>query len=207
LIDKANFVDASGEPLPIDNQFLPMTPGTIRTYEGGDEVIVVTVTYDTVNILDVPCRVVRDTVTEDGELVEDTWDWFAQDVDGNVWYFGELSMEYEDGELVSLEGSWKAGEDGAKPGIVMLAFPEISDLMYRQEFLLGEAEDMAVVVETNQNVEIDYDEYFGVLVTEEWTPIEPDVQENKYYAPGDGLILEVNLEDGERVELVNKSSF
>lgn len=206
-IDKARFVDSSGDPLPIDNPFLPMTPGTIRTYEGGDEVIVVTVTYDTVEILDVPCRVVRDTVTEDGELVEDTWDWFAQDVDGNVWYFGELSMEYEDGELVSLEGSWKAGEDGAQPGIVMLAYPEIADKMYRQEFLLGEAEDMAVVVDTNQNVEIDYGSYSDVLVTEEWTPIEPDVLENKYYAPGEGLILEVNLEDGERVELVNKTFF
>jgi len=209
LIDKANFVDSSGEPLPIDNLFLPLIPGTIMTYEGGDETIVVTVTYDTVEILEVPCTVVRDTVTdmENGELVEDTWDWFAQDVDGNVWYFGELSMEYEDGELVSLEGSWKAGEDGAKPGIVMLAHPEIADKMYRQEFLLGEAEDMAVVVDTGQNVDIDYGQYSDVLVTEEWTPVEPDVQENKYYAPDDGLILEVNLENGESVELIDISFF
>lgn len=209
LIDKANFVDSLGDPLPIDNLFLPLIPGTIMTYEGGDETIVVTVTYDTVEILEVPCTVVRDTVTdtENGELVEDTWDWFAQDVDGNVWYFGELSMEYEDGELVSLEGSWKAGEDGAKPGIVMLAHPEIADKMYRQEFLLGEAEDMAVVVDTGQNVDIDYGQYSDVLVTEEWTPVEPDVQENKYYAPDDGLILEVNLENGERVELIDISFF
>jgi hypothetical protein len=207
LIERANFVNSSDEPLPINNPFLPMIPGTIMTYEGGDETIVVTVTYDTVEILDVPCRVVRDTVTEDGVLVEDTWDWFAQDFDGNVWYFGELSMGYEDGKLVSLEGSWTAGEDGAKPGIVMLAYPEIADKMYRQEFLLGEAEDMAVVVDTGQNVDIGYGQYSGVLVTDEWTPIDPDVHENKYYAPGDGMILEVNLENGERVELVDKSSF
>jgi len=207
MIDKANFVDSSGDPLPIDNPFLPMIPGTIMIYKGGDEKIVVTVTYDTVEILDVPCRVVRDTVTEDGELVEDTWDWFAQDVDGNVWYFGELSMGYEDGELVSLEGSWKAGMDGAKPGIVMLAYPEIADKMYRQEFLLGEAEDMAVVVDTDQDVAIDYGDYNGVLVTDEWTPIEPEIHENKYYAPGDGMILEVNLENGERVELIDISYF
>jgi len=202
VIDVANFVDLSGNQLPIDNPFLPMTPGTIMIFEGGDEVITVTVTDDTVEILGVPCIVVRDTVTEAGTLVEDTYDWFAQDVDGNVWYFGELSMGYEDGELVSLEGSWKAGEDGAKPGIVMLANPDIEDEMYRQEFQLGEAEDMAVVVATGQDETIGYGEYTDVLVTEEWSPIDPGVLENKYYAPGVGLILEVDVETGDRVELI-----
>lgn len=198
----------------IDNPYLPMTPGTTMVYknEDADELITVTVTDDEpMEILGVNCVVVRDTVYEggtyegngnvtDGVLVEDTWDWFAQDGEGNVWYFGELSMEYEDGELVSLEGSWKAGVDGAKPGIVMLADPMLFD-MYRQEFLLGEAEDMALVTDTEAEEEVLG--HTGTLETDEWTPIEPDVHENKYYASGTGLILETNQETGERVELID----
>ncbi len=197
----------------IDNPYLPMTPGTTMVYENeiGDELITVTVTDQTVEILGVECVVVRDTVYEGatylgngqvdgGALVEDTWDWFAQDNAGNVWYFGEHSREYEEGQLVSLEGSWTAGVDGAKPGIVMLADPMEFD-MYRQEFLLGEAEDMALVTDTEaEEVVLGY---AGELETDEWTPIEPDVHENKYYAEDIGLILETNPETGERVELID----
>ena len=117
VIDSANFVAT------IDNPYFPLTPGTTFIYEGttekGPEHIEVNVTHDTKVILGVTCTAVRDTVTVDGELVEDTIDWYAQDTAGNVWYFGENSLSYEDGLIVSLEGSWMAGVDGAKPGIIM----------------------------------------------------------------------------------------
>ncbi len=184
----------------IDNPYLPLLPGSRWVYEGGDERIVVEVTDETKEILGVTCTVVRDTVYEDGEVIEDTFDWFAQDREGHVWYFGELSQEFEDGELVSLEGSWKAGKDDAQPGILMLAHPQVGDI-YRQEFFLGDAEDMAEVVELAEEVTIGLGD-FVTLVTAEWTPLEPEVLENKFYAPGIGPILEVNPETGERIELV-----
>jgi len=198
-IDPEDFVDV------IDNTYLPLIPGTTLVYEGetedGLETIVVEVTDETKEIMGVECTVVRDTVTLDGEVIEDTYDWFAQDVEGNVWYFGELSMEFEDGELVALEGSWKAGEDGAKPGIVMLANPQLWDI-YRQEMLLSEAEDGGAVIGLNETVEIGIGTFADCLKTLDFTPIEPWVFENKFYAPGIGVVLEVNLEDDEQVELV-----
>lgn len=198
-VDPENFTST------IDNPFLPLVPGTTRIYEAetedGVEVIEVTVTGETREILGVTCVVVRDTVTLDDELIEDTWDWFAQDLAGNVWYFGEHSREYEDGELVGLEGSWEAGVDGARPGIVMPAEPEVGDF-YRQEYLIGEAEDVAGVVALDQTVTVPAGTFNGCAQTEDLTPIEPDVLEAKYYAPGVGVVLEVNLVDGERVELI-----
>ena len=117
--------------------------------------------------------------------------------------FGEIAKNYEDGELVDLEGSWEAGVDGAKAGIIMKADPQVGDV-YRQEFFLGDAEDMGEVLslsgdETVPAADCDNE----CLVTKDYTPIEPDVEENKYYAPGVGPILEVDVETGERVELVN----
>jgi hypothetical protein len=140
---------------------------------------------------------------EDGEVMEDTDDWFAQDTDGNVWYFGEISKEYEDGELVGIEGSWKAGEDGAKPGILMKAVPQVGEV-YRQEFLLGEAEDMGEVLSLTGSAVVPAASCSeDCAVIKDFTPLEPDADEDKYYAPGIGLILEVDNEDGgERVELV-----
>ena len=199
VIDPEDFVEL------IDNPYLPLTPGLTYVYEGetedGTERVEVTVTDDTKEILGVACTVVRDTVTVDDELVEDTHDWFAQDVDGNVWYFGEASFEYEDGDPVSMEGSWRAGVDGAKPGIVMKANPAVDDF-YRQEFDLGEAEDLAGVTALDESADVPFGFFTDCLQTFETTPIEPDVAENKYYAPGVGLVLEVDLETGERVELV-----
>ena len=141
-IDPDDFVEV------IDNPYLPLQPGTRWVYEGVEdgetERVEVEVTTDRRDVMGISAVVVRDTVYEDGELIEDTYDWFAQDVDGNVWYLGEDSREFEDGELVSTEGSWEAGVDGALPGIVMLADPEVGDA-YRQEFYEDEAEDMAEV--------------------------------------------------------------
>ncbi|MFH0813067.1 MAG: hypothetical protein V2A69_09545, partial [Pseudomonadota bacterium] len=184
----------------------PLTPGTTRIYEGqteeGTEVIEVHVTDDIREILGVPCLVVRDTVTVDDELVEDTYDYFAQDKEGNVWYFGENSYTYEDGKIVSVDGSWIAGVDGAKPGIVMEAHPEVSDV-YRQEFAPGEAEDLGEVLSLNESVTVPYGSFGSCLMTKDFSPIEPDVEEHKYYAPGVGVVLELNVETGERVELVD----
>jgi hypothetical protein len=143
-------------------------------------------------------------VDEDGEVIEDTFDWYAQDKDGNVWYFGEIALNFEDGQLVDIEGSWTAGVDGAKAGIIMKARPAVGDV-YRQEFFLGDAEDMGEVLSVKASASVpapgascDGD----CLLTRDWTPLEPDAEEEKSYAPGIGPILEVNPETKERVELV-----
>jgi hypothetical protein len=195
-IDPDDFLSA-GEIAADPNPFLPLVPGTEWVYEDGDETITVTVTDETTEILGVTAIVVRDLVEEDGEPIEDTIDWFAQDEEGNVWYMGEISQEFEDGELVSLDGSWKAGVDGAKPGIVMLASPEVGDF-YRQEFALGEAEDVAEVISLSGTGSVPAGNCDGAcLVTEETTPLEPDAREHKSYKAGIGLLFEADGETGE----------
>jgi hypothetical protein len=189
----------------IDHPLLPYAPGSEwvyhKTTERGLEVVTVTVTGDVKTVDDVECVVVRDVVTLDGELVEDTFDWFSQHEDGTVWYLGELSQEFEDGELVSLEGSWQAGEDGGLPGIVMPARPALG-MTYRQELLLTVAEDAATVTSLDAKVRVPFGTFQGCLETSDFTPLEPEVLERKYYAPGIGLVLEVDAETGERTELV-----
>ncbi len=142
-LDPADFVAV------IDNPWMPFVPASRWVYEGGDgaevEHIEVVVLSETRVVMGITATVVRDTVTVDGELVEDTYDWYAQHAAGNVWYLGEDSKEYEAGEVVSTGGSWEAGVDGALPGIVMKADPQVGDA-YRQEYYTGEAEDMAEVV-------------------------------------------------------------
>jgi hypothetical protein len=193
----------------IDHPYLPLVPGTQWTLEKHtpteDEVIVITVTEETRMVLGVECTVVRDTVTSGSDFVEDTLDYFAQDEDGNVWYFGELSMEYENGELVSLDGSWEAGVDGAKPGIVMLAAPQAGET-YRQEFFLGEAEDAATVLATDANAVVPFGAFVDCVQTDDFSPHSPDSEENKYYAAGIGLVLEIDLVSGDRTELVDFQS-
>jgi len=218
-LDPADFVDPDdiGGSVPA-NLYFPLVSGTVWVYEAeteeGTETIKVTVTEDTKEI-EYPsesgqiftCRVVRDIVELDGETTEDTDDWYAQDTEGNVWYFGEISRNFEDGELDNLEGSWKSGRDSAKPGILMFADPQEGDI-YRQEFFLGDAEDMAEVVSRGEeSVTVPFGTYSDdVLKTKDFTPIEPDVFEFKYYAPVVGLVLEVNPDTGERVELIDKTT-
>ena len=131
------------------NPYLPLTAGTRYVYRNpqSGEKVVVDVTHKTIEIAGVRCRIVHDVASdlESGEVIEDTDDFVAQDLQGNVWYFGEVSRNYEDGLLVDLEGSWRAGVDGAKPGILMKAAPQVGDT-YRQEFMFGEAEDLAEVL-------------------------------------------------------------
>jgi len=198
-IDPDHFVDF------VDNTYFPLTPGTTLIYEketeDGLEHIEVTATHNTVEILGVECIVVRVIVYLDGVKIEDTFDWYAQDIYGNVWYFGEKSMEFEDGELLGFAGSWISGENGAYPGIIMKAVPEVGDV-YRQEFLLGEAEDAGEVLAVDEEVTIGLGTFLHCVRTRDFTPLEPGVNEHKSYAPGIGVILEVDLETGEQAELI-----
>jgi hypothetical protein len=197
-IDPARFTNK------VDNPFFPLRPGTRWVYENTGqqpERIVVTVTDQTREVMGVDTVVVHDTVSRGGKLFEDTYDWYAQDDEGNVWYFGEETKELEDGE-VSTEGSWEAGVDGAQPGIIMQADPEVGD-RYRQEFYEGEAEDMGEVLALDEHVQVPYGSFDGVLKTRDWNPLEPGPGEHKYYARGVGVVLEASIEGrAERVELV-----
>ena len=191
----------------IDNKYFPLKPGTTFVYRGktkdATEGDVVAVTSDTKRIMGVECVVVDDRVTEDGELTEQTYDWYAQDKEGNVWYFGEDSKEYENGKVKSTEGSWQAGKDGAEPGIIMPANPEVGHT-YRQEYYKGEAEDMAKVLSRDESTTVPYGSFDHVLMTNEWTPLEPNIAEHKYYAAGVGNVLEVATKGPmERLELVD----
>jgi hypothetical protein len=189
----------------IDNPYMPLLPGTKLVYQSTgspSEHDEFEVTQNTRVILGVTCIEVHDVVSVAGQVTEDTLDWFAQDVQGNVWYFGENSQQLENGLIVGLEGSWTAGVDGAKPGIVMEAAPAIGDL-YRQEFLLTDAEDVAGVLSLNASASVPYGSFSNCLETEEYSPIEPGVVENKFYAAGIGVVLEVDLETGDRTELVS----
>jgi hypothetical protein len=177
----------------IDNPYFPLEPGTSFHFEGttslGHETDTVTVTNKTVDVMGVRCVVVKDAVETNGSLTELTFDWYAQDVNGNVWYFGEDSHELSGGAVTSSYGSWRAGVDGAKPGVVMPAHPK-EGLTYRQEYLVGEAEDMARVLKLNQQASVPYGSFDGLVLTQDWSPLEPTVIEHKFYAKGLGLIME-----------------
>jgi hypothetical protein len=164
--------------------------------------IEVTVTGDTKVIMGVTCIVVRDTVSEGGKVVEDTYDWYAQDLLGNVWYFGEATKSY-DGGKVSTAGSWKAGVNGAQPGIVMKAIPVVGP-PYRQEYLEGEAEDMAQIIGVGESVTVPFGSFIGCVRTKDWTPLEPGMVENKWFCPTIGEVRSEIVEGGsETVELLS----
>lgn len=199
VIDPANFVSR------IDNPYFPLTPGTTFVYEGhtsqGLEHDEFSVTSKTKVILGVTCVEVRDTVRLDGKLAEDTFDWFAQDVEGNVWYFGENTHELEGGLITTIDGSFVAGVDGASPGIVMEAHPAIGDF-YRQEFDLANAEDFAEVAGRPASVTVPFGTFSHCLKTKETTPLEPDLREDKFYCQGVGNMLTVDEVTGEKTELI-----
>jgi len=185
-----------------------MAPGTRWTYreideEGTELKIVVTVTAETKRIANgVTARVVRDTVTEDGELVEDTKDWYAQDARGNIWYLGEDTAEFAGGEISSRAGSFEAGVDSALPGIALPADP-VPGMRYRQEYYEGEAEDNGEVLSTREMVEVPHGRFRDALLTRDTNAIEPDVAEFKLYAEGVGPVLALGVSGGGgREELV-----
>jgi hypothetical protein len=178
-IDPAHFTTT------IDNEYFPMKPGITFLYEGKGERDQMTVTHDTKKVMGVECVVVDDRAWEGGKLIEQTYDWFAQDNKGTVWYFGEDTKECENGKVVSTKGSWEAGVDGAKPGIIMQADPKVGQ-SYHQEYYPGEAMDTARVRSLNASVKVPYGSYDHVLETKEWTPLQPVFFEKKYYVRGVG---------------------
>jgi hypothetical protein len=199
------FPGASGFVSGLTNPYLNFATGRTFRYEGetpdGHETIVTQVTRKTKRIMGVTTTVVHDQGYLNGVLAEDTFDWYAQDTAGNVWYFGEDSKEIVNGQVVSTEGSWQAGVNGAVPGIIMLANPQKGD-SYRQEFAEGVAEDEARVVSLNESVTVPYGSFIGCLETLEWTSLEPGARGYKFHASGTGAVLELG-KHGERIELVS----
>jgi hypothetical protein len=200
LVDPADFTAT------VTNPYLPLVPGNRWIYEGrtedGFERKVVEVTDETRTVMGVRCVVVRDTVTLDGQLYEDTVDWFAQDRAGAVWNFGEATRKRADDGTFSPAGSWEAGVNGAQPGVVMPSDPSPGG-PYRQEYLPGEAEDMARVLTVNEVLRVPFGSYVQVVVTRDWSPLDPGVAEHKHYAPGVGLIREEAVEgESYRVDLI-----
>jgi hypothetical protein len=196
----APVVKASNFVKIIDNPYLPLTPGTTLIYTGTKDthkvLNQVVVTTRTRKIMGVTCIEVEDTVLVDDKLEEKTLDWYAQDKQGNVWYFGETTKEYNAaGKVTSTAGSWLAGSKNALPGIAMQAVPT-ANLIYRQEYYRGHAEDMAQVLSLAESLKVTSGSYDNVLLTEEWTPLEPEVVENKWYAKGIGLIASKMIQGG-----------
>jgi hypothetical protein len=202
-------IDPADFTTEIDNRYWPMTPGSRWIYsetdsEGTQQRVVVTVTNRTKQIANgVEARVVRDVVSEDGEPVEITDDWYAQDSDGNIWYMGEDTAEYENGKLVTRAGSFEAGVDGAQPGIILPAEPQ-EGVTYRQEYYEGEAEDEGEIVGLGEQAEVPAGHYTDVLMTKDTNPLEPKVLEFKFYAPDVGPVLAVSVSGGsDREELLS----
>jgi len=192
----------------IDNPYWPMTPGSQWTYveidgEGNEQRVVVTVTTETKEIANgITARVIRDTVTLDGELIEDTFDWYAQDASGTIWYLGEDTAEFENGEMVNTGGSFEAGVDGALPGIIMPAQPT-DGMKYRQEYYAGEAEDNGEILSTEEQADVPAGHFDDAILTKDSITIQPDVLEYKLYARGVGPVLVFGVSGGSgREELV-----
>jgi hypothetical protein len=158
-------------------------------------------------VMGVDVVVVHDVVeSPEGDLIEDTYDWYAQDSEGNVWYFGEETAEYVDGVIASTHGSWEGGVDGAVPGIVMEASPAVGD-RYRQEYYACEAEDMAEVVEIGVSITVPAGGYTGCIVTRDFTPLESTSNELKTYCPDVGTVAVEDVALGEVVETLSTVTF
>jgi hypothetical protein len=200
-LDPADFV------AQIDNAYLPFPRGARWVYRetdprGSSQKVRVTVTTHAKQILGIDATVVHDVVTEKGHLVENTFDWYAQDTCGNVWYLGENTKEYENGKVVSTAGSWEAGVDGAQPGVVMPADRQFG-LSYRQEYYAGEAEDTAQILSLVEQAQVPFGHFRDVVLTKETTPLEPRVLEYKLYAKGIGVVLALSVSGGsDREDLV-----
>jgi hypothetical protein len=195
VFDKKNFSNS----LNINNKYFPLKPGTTFTYVGtkegerqSDQFIVTDRTKD---VNGITARVIRDNAYEKGKLVEFTDDWFAQDDNGNIWYMGEFTTEVETN---SNEGSWEAGVNGAKPGIFMEANPKVGDT-YQQESAKGIAEDRAEIVSLTDSVCVPYGCFNNVLETKETTPLEPGVEEHKFFASDVGDIKELLTSGGSEI--------
>jgi len=202
-MDPANFVAV------IDNPWLPFKPGSVWRYTGTKDgkraKDITTVTSRTEVVAGVPCVVVDDKLFLNGKLEETTLDYYVEDTAGNVWYFGEDTQELDaNGNITSTEGSWRTGIDGAVPGIFMEADPVVGHA-FQQEYLKGQAEDHFEVLSLSASVTVPAGTYSNVLLTKEWTPLEPDVLDHKFYVRGIGEVREVAVK-GPKEELVLVSS-
>lgn len=204
-LDPADFLER------IDNPYWPMAPGTMWVYREADthgnvQKVVVKVKERTREILGIPATVVHDVVREGSDLVEDTLDRYAQDVCGNVWYLGERTKELKGGEVVSTAGTWEAGVDGAQPGVIMPADPQVG-MAYRQEHSAGQAEDAAEVLSVEEQAQVPFGHFREVLLTKDFTPLQRRVLEYKLYARGVGPVLVLGVSGGaDREELVRFES-
>lgn len=187
----------------VTNSFLPLTPGSTFSFrtetDKGSEIGEIEILTETKNILGITCTVVRDKVYVNNQLIEDTYDWFAQDKNGNVWYMGELVDNYVNGVIDNHYGSWEAGLDGAEPGIMMPADPS-PGLYYRQEHYLGQAEDQAEIVGGNQTITVPAGTFRNCIKIRETNPLDPSFLEYKYYVSGVGLVKVEKIGDPAEVE-------
>jgi len=184
----------------VDNAWFPLRPGTTYVYRGAKDGQpardVVLVTHRTRRVGGVRCRVVRDRLYLRGRLAERTADYYAQDARGTVWYFGEDTAELgRGGRVITREGTWHAGVDGARAGIFMPAHPRVGE-RHRQEFLRGHAEDHFAVVSLDARVSVPFGNFDHALRTREWTPLEPGVIDAKYYVRGVGEVSERTVRGG-----------
>jgi hypothetical protein len=203
-IDPASFVDV------VNNRYFPLKPGTGFHYRGvaedgktpqSDDMVV---TRQTKKILSVKCTVVSDIVSSGGKQIERTFDWYAQDKYGNVWYMGEDTRELEDGRFVKADDSWEAGVNGAQPGIIMPGDPQ-PDGSYRQEYYPGHAEDQARILGSGGALTVPAGSFSQTLLTEETAPeLDPGVAERKYYVAGLGDVKEQTVSGNhEQIQLVS----
>jgi len=200
VIRPADFVER------VDNRYFPLASGTTLVSRGARNGTTETmvVTGETKTIMGVKTTVVRDReVNKNNELIEDTYDWYAQDNNGHVWYFGEDTTVYKHGQAVSRAGSWEAGQGGALPGIIMKKHPQVGE-SWRQEYSKGVAEDMAEVVGTAETVTVPAGTYTSCVKTKDWDSRHPYAAEYKYYCPGAGIVLETPaVGSGGRTELIS----
>jgi hypothetical protein len=205
--DKPFKMDPAGFTTEVTNPYWPMKPGDHWIYretdaEGEVQRNDVIVTDRTKTIMGIETLVVHDTVRLGGELTEDTFDWYAQDAEGNLWYFGEDTTEYENGKVKTKEGSWEGGVDGALPGIIMPAHPQVG-MTYREEYYKGHAEDGAQIISVDALAKVPYGRFDHGVQTRNFSGIEPDVIEEKIYAKGVGVVLEITVSGGsDRSELL-----
>lgn len=212
--DKTRLIDSGYKPdvnitkftnsTNITNPYFPYAAGKKYIYEGqtqdGLELIEEQRLTTTKTILGITCIIVNFKAYLNGTLIEEAWDWYAQDNDGNVWYFGEDVDNYVNGVLLDHGGSWEAGVDGAQPGTIMPANPQ-TGMKYREEYYFNHAEDEAEITATGLTVTIPLGTYTNCIKTRNWTALEPDLNENKFYAPGIGLVKEENVTDKEEIFL------
>jgi len=202
---KMNPADFTAE---IDHPYWPMKPGSRWIFretdaEGSVSRVVVTVLDKTKTIMGIEATIVHDQVSEKGEVKEDTFDWYAQDAEGNLWYLGEDTTEYENGKPKTKEGSWEAGVDGALAGIILPAHPQVG-LTYREEYYRGQAEDGAQILSVDALAKVPYGRFEHGIQTRNFSGIEPNVIEEKIYAEDVGVVLEITVSGGsDRTELVS----